>query len=166
MEITVGRTQTDAISELEFHERFEAIRYRLLGICRAVVGPVDAEDLVQETYVRALGRLGQVRDADLVEAWLARIALNQAYSMVRKRARERDRLPSLLTPVATQPDRELQQLVDSLPPRQRACVALYYGYGYRLAEIANLLGISEINARSILFRARRQLRRQWQENQP
>lgn len=167
MDIAISRSESRAITEFEFHERFEAVRPRLLGICRAVVGPVDAEDLVQETYIRAVERVSQLRDSRLFEAWLARIALNEARSLVRRKVRDRERLPSLAPPETTHgSDRELLQLVEGLPLRQRACVALYYGYGYRLAEIARLLGISEINARTVLFRARRQLRRQWQEDQP
>jgi RNA polymerase sigma-70 factor (ECF subfamily) len=165
MDIAISRPESHAIVEREFHERFEAARPRLLGICRAVVGSLDAEDLVQETYLRGLERVGQLRDPQLFEAWLARIALNEARSLLRRQKRERDRLPALALEQRGHGDRELLQLVEALPLRQRACVALYYGYGYRLSEIARLLGISEINARTVLFRARRQLRRQWQEEQ-
>jgi RNA polymerase sigma factor (sigma-70 family) len=162
----LSRTEARTVLEQEFDDRFEAVRPRLLAICRAVVGPADAEDLVQDTYLRARARLEQLRDPDLLEAWLARVALNEARSLARRTKRQRDQLRQLAPTEATEPDAELARLVDALPPIQRAAVALYYGYGYRVRELAELLGISEINARTVLFRARRQLRRQLRENRP
>lgn len=162
----LGRAESRTVLEQEFDHRFEAVRPKLLAICRAVVGPADAEDLVQETYLRARARLQQLRDPDLLEAWLARVALNEARSLARRTKRQRDHLRQLAPAEATEPDAELGRLVNALPPIQRAAVALYYGYGYRVRELAELLGISEINARTVLFRARRQLRRQLRENRP
>jgi RNA polymerase sigma factor (sigma-70 family) len=164
MQLAIGRAERVALIERDFHQRFEAARPRLLAICRAVVGPTDAEDLVQETYVRAVGRLDQLRDPDLLEAWLARIALNEARSLVRRNVRQRQSLHALVPVEAPASDRELQRLVNALPARERSSLALYYGYGYRVTEVAMLLGISEINARTVLFRARRRLRRQLEED--
>jgi DNA-directed RNA polymerase specialized sigma24 family protein len=78
----------------DFHERFMAARPMLLGICRSVVGLDEAEDLVQETYRRAMDRLGQLRDPSLFEAWPARIALNEARTFWR-RCKRSPRRPSL-----------------------------------------------------------------------
>jgi RNA polymerase sigma factor (sigma-70 family) len=164
--LALRRAEARTAIELDFDGRFEAARPRLLAICRAVVGPADAEDLVQDTYIRARARLEQLRDPDLLEAWLARVALNEARSLARRTTRQRDQLRQLVRAEPTEPDAELGRLVDDLPPIQRAAVALYYGYGYRVRELAELLGISEINARTVLFRARRQLRRQLRENRP
>lgn len=164
--LSLSRTEVREALEQEFDRRFQAVRPRLLAICRAVVGAGDAEDLVQETYLRARSRLEQLRDPDLLEAWLARVALNEARSLVRKNNRQRERLRQLGPSEAREPDAELRHLVDALPPVRRAAIALYYGYGYRVREVAELLGISEINARTVLFRARRQLHRQLRENRP
>lgn len=145
----------------EFDERFEAARSRLLAICRLVAGLDNADDLVQETYIRGSQRIGQLRDPKLFEAWLARIALNLARTHVRRQGRTE--FGSAVQETASAgPDSGLRDLVEQLPTRERV-VVLHYGYGYRLIEVAALMGISTINARTIAFRARRRLRKQLEE---
>ena len=68
-----------------------------------------------------------------------------------------------LSPAAPQLDVGLRELVEQLPPRERTLVVLHYGYGYTLGEIADLLGLSHGNARSVLFRARAKLGEQLRE---
>lgn len=157
-----GKASADELDD-DFHERFEAVRQRLTVICRTVVGEDDADDVVQETYLRARDRIGQLRNPDAFEAWLVRIALNQARSVVRRRSRHQQPLGEIDPPSpARGRDVALLELVDSLPLRERMAVVLYYGYGYGLAEVAALMGISHINARTVLFRARRRLRKAWE----
>lgn len=148
-----------------FDARFAGARPVLLAICWSVIGEQEAEDVVQETYLRAKDRLDQLRDPALFDAWLARIALNEARTFWRRRTR----WPGPLTEVglvrerAPRSDTALVELVDRLPVRERMSVVLHYGHGYSLREVARLLGISEINARTIVFRARRRLKRALQE---
>ena len=54
-------------------------------------------------------------------------------------------------------------MVEGLPPRERTLVVLHYGYGYRFEEIARLTGLTTVNARTIVFRARRRLATQLEE---
>ncbi len=156
--VAIGRNVNEAALEADFYQRFEAMMPRLLAVCRAVIGTGEAEDVVQETYLRASARIGQLRDPNLFEAWVTRIALNEAKTILRSRAR-RIPLRELNAPSVTRgPDPGLRELVEALPMRQRMAVVLYYGYGYRLREGAELLGINEITARTVLFRARRRMR--------
>lgn len=168
MEIAAART-TDATQELrgEFDDRFQGVRGRLTAVCIALAGADDAPDLVQETYLRASDRLHQLRDPSLFEAWVVRIAMNEAKSLTRRARRERDRLFGVhRAEVAPGPDAALRELVELLPPRQRAVIVLHYAYGYRLGEVATLLGLSEINVRTLAFRGRRALRNQLEETAP
>jgi RNA polymerase sigma-70 factor (ECF subfamily) len=166
----VARARTDPASgahRTEFQERFATARPRLTAVLRAVVGRTDAEDLVQETYVRASERLDQLRDPDRFEAWLVRIALNEAMSLHRRRRSERHRLRRAPHDVgAPATDLGLRELVERLDPRERAIVVLHYGYGYRMNEIATLLGLSQINVRTLAHRARRRLRDELEEVAP
>lgn len=146
-----------------FDVRFEAVRARLGAVCAAVVGRDDADDLVHETYLRARDRFSQLRDLDLFEAWIARIALNEARGLLRRNRRARERVAELRPRQAIGPDAGLRELVERLPPRERAVVVLHYGYGYRMTEIGRLLGLSEINVRTLAFRSRRRLRAQLEE---
>jgi len=168
MEIAATR-RADAALELrrEFDDRFEDVRGRLTAVCIALAGADHAPDLVQETYLRASHRLHQLRDPSLFDAWVVRIAMNEAKSLTRRERRERERLSRLPSiERAPGPDTALRELVQRLPLRQRAVIVLHYAYGYRLGEVATLLGLSEINVRTLAFRARRALRDQLEETAP
>lgn len=155
----------EALDDLatDFEARFERLRPRLTAVCTAVAGAEDAPDLVHETYLRASGRLHQLRDPALFDAWVVRIALNEAKSVLRHRRRDAERVVQLAPRQADAPDIGLRQLVEQLAPRERAVIVLHYAYGYRMREIARLLDLSEINVRTLAFRARRRLRSQMEE---
>jgi RNA polymerase sigma-70 factor (ECF subfamily) len=146
-----------------FAARFERLRPRLTAICRAVVGPDDAPDLVQDAYLRASERLHQLRDLELFDAWVVRIALNEANALLRRRRPAGDLHPGIEATDEQSGDVGLRQLVERLPPRDRAVIVLHYGYGYRMGEISRLLNLSEVNVRTIAFRARRWLRARLEE---
>ena len=146
-----------------FNRRFAEARPRMLRICAALVGNDQAEDVVHDIYLRARSRRRQLRDDDLFEAWICRAAINECYNRHRSHARWRDRLPRLARtqPIAT--DLGLRELIEALPSRERTIVVLYYGYGYTLDEVAEMLDLTAVNARTILFRARRKLGEQLRE---
>lgn len=141
----------------EFLDRFTAMRPSLEAMCAAVVGQDDAEDLVSDTYVRAWERRGQLRDWNQFDAWVARIALNNARTLLRGRMREAKYARSTPT-VARDHDVALRELVQTLPPKERAIIVLHYGYGYSLREVAGLLGLLPVTVRVSAWRARHRLR--------
>ncbi len=153
--------QVERVSD--FEARFELIRPRLTAVCTAVAGADEAPDLVHETYLRASDRLNQLRDPALFDAWVVRIALNEAKSVLRDRRRAAERTAQLVPQIPQSPDIGLRQLVEQLSPRERAVIVLHYAYGYRMGEIARLLDLSEINVRTLAFRARRRLRAQLED---
>ncbi len=165
---TVAQDHGDAIGDVgtSFHERFEALRPRLMARCQTVVGRDDAEDVVQETYLRARDRIGQLRNPGAFDAWVTRIALNEARSLARRRATYQERLGERdPRDRSSNSDIALLELVESLTVPQRMAVVLYYGYGYGLADVARLIGTSHVNARTIILRARRSLRKAWETQQ-
>lgn len=163
--IVTEATPSSATTESTFDERFAQVRERLLRICIGLVGADDAEDVVHDVYLRTRSRQGQLRDPELFDAWVARSAINLCFNRHRAGARVRERLPALLRarPAAPEPDVGLRELIERLPSRQRTVVVLHYGHGYRLEEIAALVGTTPVNARTILFRARRRLGEQLKE---
>jgi RNA polymerase sigma-70 factor (ECF subfamily) len=152
--------------DVDLASAFASARPRLLRIATSLVGADTAEDVVQDTYLAARARLSQLRDANAVEAWLARICVHRAFRLKRRGRRLQELLPFVphaqSTPSGTG-RLELQELVERLPPRERAVVVLQHGYGYSLAEVAELVGISHANARQIASRTRARLMRQWRE---
>jgi RNA polymerase sigma factor (sigma-70 family) len=160
--LTGSEDMRTALAE-EFDARFERLRRRLMAVCSAVVGADDAPDLVHETYLRAASRLHQLRDPALFDAWVVRIALNEAKTVLRSRRRFAYAPVTSHDGATESPDLSLRELVDRLPPRERAVIVLHYAYGYRMGEVARLLGLSAINVRTIALRARRRLRAQLEE---
>jgi RNA polymerase sigma factor (sigma-70 family) len=155
-----------AVDEATFNRRFAEVRMRLVRICLGLVGPDHAEDVVQDVYLRARSRRRQLRDATSLEAWLCRAAINECYNRHRQQTRLRDRLPRLVRAPVHDTDLGLRELIEALPGRDRTVVVLHYGYGYSLDEVAGLLDLTAVNARTILFRARRRLGRQlWEAEQ-
>jgi RNA polymerase sigma-70 factor (ECF subfamily) len=123
------------------------------------VGASDADDLVQETLLRAWRRLSTYDPArGSARAWLAGILFRSA-----PRRRPRDVSAGLLgVPGSVPPpdhDDELERAVTSLPLRQRQVVTLHYLADLPVDEIAAALGISAGSVKSHLFDARANLRK-------
>jgi len=160
------RPDAVASSDAAFTERFSHLRGRLLAVCIGLVGADEAEDVVQDTYLRARARRGELRDPGAFDAWLMRIAINLCYSRHQRARTLRRLLPALGRADVDRPrDLALRDLIERLPPRERTVLVLHYGHGYRLEEIARLLGLSAVNVRAIASRSRRSLGRQWRESQ-
>ena len=113
-------------------------------VCRALVGPVEAEDALSETFVSALKAYPDLPADANTEAWLVRIAQRKAIDLGRARARRP-------VPTATIPDRsidgggaddndELWTAIAALPLRQRQAVAFHHLAGRPYAEVAELIG--------------------------
>lgn len=160
----ISASRADEGLAAQFDARFEVARDRLVRICAGMVGRDLADDVVQDTYLRARSRYSQLRDPDLFEGWLTRIALNLCVNRHRSDRRLRNLLP-FLRPRAVAPERDLglRELIERLPPRDRTVVVLHYGHGYAFEDIARLTGLTAVNARTIVFRARRRLADQLRE---
>jgi RNA polymerase sigma factor (sigma-70 family) len=124
----------------------------VLRVCRAVLGPQDAEDAWSETFLSALKAYpGLPPDAN-VEAWLVTIAHRKAIDVTRAAARRP-------TPVESLPERashtgrpadwdgDLWHALKALPVRQRQAVAYHYLAGLPYKEIAMISGGSTDAAR-------------------
>jgi RNA polymerase sigma-70 factor (ECF subfamily) len=153
---------TDSHDErVDFDARFELARGRLLRIAASLVGPEEAEDVVQDAYMLGRRRFDQLRDASAFEPWLTRIAVNLCFTRHRRLARLRGILPSLFPPRRAGSDVGLRELIEALPPRERTVLVLHYGHGYQLDEIATLLDLTHTNVRSIIARTRKRLFIAW-----
>jgi RNA polymerase sigma-70 factor (ECF subfamily) len=146
-----------------YDAHFNAVRARLRRIAAGLVGD-GADDVVQDTYVRGRDRWNQLRDTDLFEAWITRIAVRLCLdqrSAARRLVAFTQTTPS---PDRYVPERDpgLRELIERLPSRERTLIVLHYGYGYGMEEIARVTSLSSVNVRTIVFRARRKLR-EWLE---
>jgi RNA polymerase sigma-70 factor (ECF subfamily) len=134
---------------------------RLLRFARSVVGASDAEDAVQEAFVKAWEKLPGLREPDAFSGWLLRIATRKCIRRVRRR---RFLIP--LADVADPPDRssqgdletfEVERVLSVLPARQRAVMHFTVIEGMSDSEIGSALGIAAASVRSHRRRARESL---------
>ena len=130
---------------------------RLYRAALAILGhPQEAEDAVQDTFVRYLERAPQ--NLEYPAAWLLRVLVNGCKSRLRLAWRRVDPLPDTLSAPGPEEYQELEE-VFSLPPEDRAVIHLYYYEGYSTEEIARILGCRPGTVRSRLSRARDKLRK-------
>jgi RNA polymerase sigma factor (sigma-70 family) len=164
--IEPGLPEVSRRSDVDLDSAFASARPRLLRIAASLVGADGAEDVVQDTYIAARARVSQLRDPGAIEAWLARIAVHRSFRIKRRGKRLQELLAHVpyarFTP-APSGRFELHELIVKLPARERAVVVLQHGYGYSMAEVAELVGISHANARKISSRTRARLLQAWLE---
>jgi RNA polymerase sigma factor (sigma-70 family) len=135
---------------------FEAIVARygptVLRVCRAVLGPMAADDAWSETFLSAMRTYPDLRPGSNVEAWLVTIAHRKAIDQLR--AESRRAIPTGDLPET--PSRngvpggwesDLWAALKALPPRQRETVAYHYLAGLPYADVAEILGGSADAAR-------------------
>ncbi|TCO62712.1 sigma-70 family RNA polymerase sigma factor [Actinocrispum wychmicini] len=170
----------------DFTTLTEPFRRELLAHCYRLLGTVDdAEDLVQETYLRAWRSYERFEGRSSLRVWLYRIATNACLTALEGRARRA--LPSGLGGPADDPDASLElaepdlawlqpipdpativatheslrlALIASLqylPPRQRAVLILREVLSFPAAEVATMLGTTTAAVKSMLQRARAHL---------
>lgn len=127
----------------------------------ATVGPNDADDCFQDTFLAALRAYPRLRDGSNLRAWILTIASRKVID----HARARKGRPLPVETLPEEPDRrepdgdpELWRAVRQLPPMQRAAVVHRYVLDLPYGEIAEALGISEEAARSNAYEGRRKLR--------
>lgn len=134
--------------------------------------PAEAEDLVQETYLRALRGFHQFQAGTNLRAWLFQILRNTFFTQYRRRSREPEAVaPDVLDAVATRRGAErsrespsgaangtlradLRTALEQLPEEYRAAVLLADVEDFTMSEVAGILGCPVGTVKSRLFRAR------------
>src|SRR5262249_44252694 len=165
-------------------ELLESDRRVLWGLCYRMTGnAADADDLVQETFVRALERPPKRTDEPL-RPWLLRVAINLSRDLLRKRKRRpyignwlpspvptaEFEVPASYEPVAAGEDSpsaryDLLESVtfafllalEALTPNQRAVLLLRDVFDYSTEETATALDLTETNVKVLLMRARKKM---------
>lgn len=152
-----------------FYARTYPMAYRAaLGICRDVI---LAEEATQDAYVAAFRERERFRGEGHPDAWLLRIVVNRALTILRRR---RIRRTDSLDPgcegagpqVDTTESLAVRQMLDRLDARHRAAVVLRYYHDLDYASIAAILGTSTGNVGSMLSRALARMRSELAADDP
>ena len=157
--------------EDSFRHLVELYWRKVMAVVRQKVSsPEEVEDVVQNTFVRAYQKLGQLRDASTFAFWLYRIAQKSAIDYIRRGRRHKthtstDDVQTILNAKESRRKREddvneeVRDAVESLPPKYREVVTLRFIGGMSCKEVAEYLGEPEGTIRNRLFRANEMLRR-------
>lgn len=144
----------------ELYGRHAGGLYRFL--LRLTGGPADAEEGLQETWVRACRSLDRFEWRSALSTWLAGIAIRWWREERRRRGLrdqpEEGAVPPA-APIASEIDRiDLERALGELSEGYREAILLHDVYGHTHGEIAGMLGVDEGTSKSQLSRARRALR--------
>jgi RNA polymerase sigma factor (sigma-70 family) len=146
---------------------YQHLAYPLMGVClRYCPSRAEAEDALQNAFIKIFGSLHQFSGQGPFEAWARRITVNTAINAYHQRQQrgphvEYDEAAEVPHPDGTPLEQlsadDLLRVLQTLPLGYRTVLNLYAVEGYSHAEIADMLGISEGTSKSQLARARRLL---------
>lgn len=119
----------------------------------------DAQDAIQDTFCRYLEKRPEFHNEEHEKAWLIRVATNICRDMIRFRLRHPKVSIDEMENILVEPEqKETLRELFALPVKQKTVIYLHYVEGYRIREIAEILGISESAVKTRLLRGREQMR--------
>lgn len=146
------------------YERFSP---KMLSVCRMYIKDLHfAEDVLLKAFFKVFQNLKNFRNEGSFEGWIRRIVVREAIDFLRSQKRrgfteefkeETTRIPEDIFSAKTELE-AVQYDIDKLPEGYKSVLILYAVEGYKHAEIAKMLGISEGTSKSQLSKARRFLR--------
>ncbi|HSS44249.1 MAG TPA: RNA polymerase sigma factor [Thermoanaerobaculia bacterium] len=149
-----------------FERLFEAHGMRMKSVAANLLGNVsDAEDAVQESFLKVYRGAASFRGASRLSTWLYRVLLNTCYDLLRRRLRHPESAPEagqaeLRAAGDDHPLRlDLEAAVARLAPRRRMAFLLFEVEGFSHREVGEILGVPEGNSRVLLHEAKRELQR-------
>jgi RNA polymerase sigma-70 factor (ECF subfamily) len=171
-----GRSEDAALAEgcrsgdLRAYERLYTMHgARMKNLARNVLGSsVDAEDAVQETFLKVQRSIASFRGQSSFVTWTYRILINTCYDARRSRMRKKEianddseetpRMEPRAPGAHPSLRMALERALATLTKHQRDVFLLYEVEGFRHAEIAGMLEITETASKNTLFQAKRNLR--------
>jgi RNA polymerase sigma-70 factor (ECF subfamily) len=159
--ILAGRPERYSVLVDRHLPQVYSVAYRILN------HRADAEDIAQDTFVRAYERLSLYDPAYSFRNWLLKMASNLAINRIRSRKRERKLHLKLMDEEPDEPEDTTDKLPTSgqwtswlaqLESKQRAAIVLFHFHGMPYAEVAEILEVPVNTVRTYLHRGRRKLR--------
>jgi len=150
---------------MDIREYEEMVQVYLDSVYRVAVSGchtmADAEDVVQNTFIKLWERKEPFEDAEHARRWLIRVAVNECHNLWRSPWKKRTVFLEDMTkePSFSMKEKsELYEAVIKLPVKYRQVVHLYYFEEYSVKEIAGMMKLSETAVQTRLLRARQKLK--------
>jgi len=144
----------------------ECYEAAVFGLCRRLLGgcAAEAEDLSQETFLRAYSRIGELKDLDRFGPWLYQIARSLCRDHVRHLIADRKALRGRVELtrwrlVDELPSDEVASVLSGMPSREREALELKYFEGRSYKEIADVMGLTFVRVDHLIRDARSRLAR-------
>ncbi|MFC2090112.1 RNA polymerase sigma factor [Bacteroidota bacterium] len=147
-------------SQEKLYRRFSAAMY---GLCQQYASsPEDAQDILQDGFVKVFKKIDQVKDTKAFPGWIRRVMINTALERYRSQVRMQnlDEEPAVWKEQVTDDILDelsaeaIIELIQQLSPKYKVVFNLYAIEGYSHKEISEKLNISEGTSKSNLSRAR------------
>ena len=138
----------------------------LFRICYGILcNKHDAEDALQETFLKYLTKAPLFKDSEHEKAWLIKVATNISKNMVRFNSKHAvENLDELRHIGISDNDRDVFELIMHLPVKYKIVLDLYYIEGYKANEIADITNTSPVTVRKRLQYGRNLLKRELERN--
>jgi RNA polymerase sigma factor (sigma-70 family) len=155
-----GCINGDRKMQRELYERYSA---KMFGVCLRYAGSTEeAEDILQEGFIKVFKKIGSYRGEGSFEGWIRRIFVNTAIEQFRRKTymqpiteREENSVEAnYLSVLDNLAEKDIVKLVQQLSPGYRTVFNMYVVEGYTHRQIADVLGISEGTSKSQLSRAK------------
>ena len=147
---------------------------KMMTVCIRYSGSqAEAEDMLQEGFIRIFSHINQYKFEGSFEGWLRRVVVNTALRILQKKVIHFSEIKEDLQPISNVDpeawsnlsEREILKLVSELPTGYRVVLNLYVLEGYSHREIAEMLKINAGTSRSQLAKAKRTLQEQIRSQQ-
>ena len=164
--------EQDERAQIEVYQRYHLAIYH--SALRIVRNPVDAEDLMHEGFLTAFEKLDQYKGENKFGGWLKQIVLRKAFNFVKQKEKTiRYNMNEAVLPTTTEEKTEddkvqikrLQEALNQLKDRYRNVLILMYFEGYDYEEISSILNLSYGNCRTLVSRAKDQLKQKMMTNE-
>ena len=164
-ELIEGCVKKDSQCQKEVFQRFAG---KMLAVCmRYTRHRMEAEDIVQEAFIKVFDNIEKFHFKGSFEGWIRRIVINTALKKFNKKSFQNEDIgieahhdhsidPEIYNALSVE---EIMNIISKLPDGYKIVFNLYAIEGYNHKEIADLLGIQESTSRSQLVKARKMLQK-------
>lgn len=137
-------------------------------ILRMTRNPHDAQDLVQEAFIKVYEQLDKYKATGSFSSWFYRVAINHCMDQFRKKQHKQSEIDTEMIQDHRHPEiiflkqeksRQLERLIATLPEDERMIILLRYGQELSYQEISDVLDLSLSNVRNKLHRAKKKMRK-------
>ncbi|OZV67561.1 RNA polymerase sigma factor [Winogradskyella aurantia] len=160
--------QNDRQAQMQLYNQY--CNGMLVVAHRFVKNTMEAEDIVQESFIKAFSKLEQYKSEVSFGAWLKRIVINTCIDVLKSKRQRLVELEEYHLKVVVDEEadwkvdddvtvNEVKAIIETLPEKYRYVLMLYLIEGYDHQEISEILNISEVASRTQLFRGKQKLQK-------